>query len=43
MPLVTYQGRELEYEIHGEGSAVPLLLAPDTGGSFKGWPPLQAP
>jgi 3-oxoadipate enol-lactonase len=43
MPLVTYQGRDLEYEIHGEGDATPLLLATGTGGSFKGWLPLQVP
>jgi len=43
MPLVTYQGRDLEYEIHGDGDATPLLLATGTGGSFKGWLPLQVP
>lgn len=43
MPLISYRGRDLEYEIHGEGEATPLLLATGTGGSFKGWLPLQVP
>jgi len=43
MPTVTYRGRAIEYEVHGSGPALPLLLATGTGGSYKGWLPLQVP
>ena len=43
MPTVSYRGRAIEYELHGSGKATPLVLATGTGGSFKGWLPLQVP
>ncbi|MCA9510000.1 MAG: alpha/beta fold hydrolase [Myxococcota bacterium] len=43
MPIVHYRSRRIEYEVHGSGPAVPLLLATGTGGSYKGWLPLQVP
>lgn len=43
MPHVVVQGRKVYYESHGEGSLPPLVLVMGTGGSCKGWLPLQVP
>lgn len=42
MPTIAYHGRQIEYELQGEGSRPPLVLSTGTGGSYKGWLPLQA-
>jgi pimeloyl-ACP methyl ester carboxylesterase len=42
MSTIVYRGRPIEYELQGEGSQPPLVLSTGTGGSFKGWLPLQA-
>ena len=41
MPSIAYRGRQIEYELHGEGDGPPLVLSTGTGGSYKGWLPLQ--
>ena len=43
MPTIQYQGRKIEYELHGSGDRTPLVLSTGTGGSFKGWLPIQVP
>jgi pimeloyl-ACP methyl ester carboxylesterase len=43
VPTIQYQGRQIEYELHGSGDRTPLVLATGTGGSFNGWVPLQVP
>jgi aminoacrylate hydrolase len=47
MPLVEYRGRKLFYELHGPplsaNGATPLLLLQGTGGTSRGWLPLQVP
>ena len=43
MPLAIVDLRKIYYEIHGRGTATPLVLALGTGGSHRGWLPLQVP
>ena len=43
MPTIQYRGRKIEYELHGSGDGIPLVLAAGSGGSFKGWLPVQVP
>jgi len=43
VPQAVVQGRQLYYELHGEGDAPPLVLTMGVGGSCQGWLPLQVP
>ncbi len=43
MPHVEVQGRKVYFESHGEHPGVPLVLVMGTGGSCRGWLPLQVP
>ena len=43
MPYAVVQGRKIYYEAHGDHVGPPLLLATGTGGSCRGWIPLQVP
>ena len=43
MPHVNVGVRKVYYELHGEHDGVPLLLVMGTGGSCRGWLPLQVP
>jgi pimeloyl-ACP methyl ester carboxylesterase len=43
VPHVVVAGRKVYYESHGEHPGTPLVLVMGTGGSCKGWLPLQVP
>jgi pimeloyl-ACP methyl ester carboxylesterase len=43
VPTIRYQGRRIEYELHGSGDRTPLVLSTGTGGSLNGWLPMQVP
>ena len=46
MAIAEVSGRKVYYEIHQEADAetdVPLILLTGTGGSCRGWLPLQVP
>jgi pimeloyl-ACP methyl ester carboxylesterase len=43
MPHVNVGVRKVYYELHGEIGGTPLLLVMGTGGSCRGWLPLQVP
>ena len=43
MPHAIVAGRKVYYESHGERADTPLLLIMGTGGSCRGWLPLQVP
>ena len=43
MPHAVVRSRKVYYEIHGEHSGIPLVLIMGTGGSCRGWLPLQVP
>jgi pimeloyl-ACP methyl ester carboxylesterase len=43
VPHVVVEGRKVYYESHGEHPGTPLVLVMGTGGSCKGWLPLQVP
>ncbi len=46
MPIAKVAGRDIYYELHAEDAAkdrLPLLLIGGTGGSCRGWIPLQVP
>jgi pimeloyl-ACP methyl ester carboxylesterase len=43
VPHAVVQGRKLYYELHGQHSGPPLVLAMGIGGSCRGWLPLQVP
>jgi 3-oxoadipate enol-lactonase len=43
MPLAAVGGRKVYHELHGEHGGVPLVLVMGSGGSCRGWLPLQVP
>lgn len=43
MPHAEVSGRKVYYELHGEHDGIPLMLVMGTGGSCRGWLPLQVP
>ena len=43
MPHAVVRSRKVYYELHGEHSGIPLVLIMGTGGSCRGWLPIQVP
>ncbi|MFV1978960.1 MAG: alpha/beta fold hydrolase, partial [Myxococcota bacterium] len=43
MAHAAVRSRKVYYEFHGEHSGIPLVLIMGTGGSCRGWLPLQVP
>ncbi len=43
MPLVAVDDRKVYFESHGKHAGTPLVLVMGTGGSCRGWLPLQVP
>ena len=43
MPHAVVRSRKVYYELHGEHAGIPLLLIMGTGGSCRGWLPIQVP
>jgi 3-oxoadipate enol-lactonase len=43
VPHIAVGSRKVYYELHGEHSGTPLILIMGTGGSCRGWLPLQVP
>lgn len=43
MPHAVVRARKIYYELHGEHSGRPLILIMGTGGSCRGWLPIQVP
>jgi pimeloyl-ACP methyl ester carboxylesterase len=43
VPHAVVRSRKVYYEIHGEHSGIPLVLIMGTGGSCRGWLPIQVP
>jgi pimeloyl-ACP methyl ester carboxylesterase len=43
MPHAVVRSRKVYYELHGERSGIPLILIMGTGGSCRGWLPIQVP
>ncbi len=43
MPHASVRSRKVYYELHGEQSGIPLILVMGSGGSCRGWLPLQVP
>lgn len=43
MGYASVSGRKVYYEVHGDHPGVPLLCVMGTGGSCRGWLPLQVP
>jgi pimeloyl-ACP methyl ester carboxylesterase len=43
VPHAVVQSRKVYYEFHGDHEGVPLVLIMGTGGSCRGWLPLQVP
>ena len=43
MAHAVVRSRKVYYELHGEHSGIPLVLIMGTGGSCRGWLPIQVP
>jgi pimeloyl-ACP methyl ester carboxylesterase len=43
VPQVVVRSRKVYYELHGEQPGIPLILIMGTGGSCRGWLPIQVP
>ena len=43
MPHAVVRSRKVYYELHGEHTGIPLVLIMGTGGSCRGWLPIQVP
>ena len=43
MPQIVVRSRKVYYELHGNHPGIPLTLIMGTGGSCRGWLPLQVP
>ena len=43
MAHAVVRSRKVYYELHGEHSGIPLILIMGTGGSCRGWLPIQVP